>query len=272
MSWRARIREKFRDLANWLLHVDPIMRASFWRAERIMVATQESKALVPGAHQNKCTVQFGVGLSREYLAWTNRCQRVSDGSLRLLYAGRLLEWKGIDLAIRAIAAVRRQGVAVRFTVVGTGPAETRLRRLASESGIEDAIRWLKWMPRDELQQMYRQHDVLLFPSLRDSGGMVVLEAMAHGLPVVCTDRGGPGVMVNARCGRVVRTASRTRDEVIAALSDALYQLDRDRVLLKKLSAGARARAWEFDFGKVVGQVYPPPLSNAVTELVEQAVS
>ena len=76
------------------------------------------------------------------------------------------------------------------------------------------MRWVEWLPHDQLHEHYYQHDALLFPSLRDSGGMVVLEALAHGLPVVCTDRGGPGLIVNRRCGRVVKTSGRTKDEVI----------------------------------------------------------
>ena len=88
---------------------------------------------------------------------------------------------------------------------------------------------------------YYEHDALLFPSLRDSGGMVVLEALAHGLPVVCTDCGGPGCIVNGCCGRVVQTLGRTRDEVIGGIAEALYDLSCDRVLLTKLSRAARAK-------------------------------
>ena len=91
-----------------------------------------------------------------------------------------------------------------FTIVGDGPARSGLQRLAAELGVNDAVRWVPWVPHAELHEHYYQHDVLLFPSLRDSGGMVVLEALAHGLPVVCTDLGGPGVIVNERCGRVVQ--------------------------------------------------------------------
>jgi glycosyltransferase involved in cell wall biosynthesis len=84
----------------------------------------------------------------------------------------------------------------------------------------------------------------------------VLEALAHGLPVVCTDRGGPGAIVNDRCGRVVQTSGRTKDEVIGEMADALHELSCDRVLLRKLGAGARARAWDFDFHKVAERVHP----------------
>jgi len=256
MSRAAKLREWARDVANRLVRVDPAMRASFRQAQRILVATPESRRLVPEAFHGKCEVQLGVGLRREYLGWTGPRQRSQEQALRLLYAGRLLEWKGVDLALQAVRAVQQRGMAVRFTIVGAGPASERLKRLAAELGLEEQIQWLKWVPQAELHEHYYRHDVLLFPSLRDSGGMVVLEAMAHGLPVVCTDLGGPGTIVDERCGRVVTTANRTKDEVIEELADALGQLARDGALLKSLRRGARSRAWEFDFHKVVARVHP----------------
>jgi glycosyltransferase involved in cell wall biosynthesis len=92
--------------------------------------------------------------------------------------------------------------------------------------------------------------------------MVVLEALAHGLPVVCTDLGGPGAIVNERCGRVVRTAGRTRDEIVAELCRNLLELSCDRVLVNKLSHAARKRAWQFDFHKVVTQLHPVTMTEA----------
>jgi len=256
MSTGPRLREWARDVANRVIHADPVMRSSFRRAERIFLATPESRQLVPHAFQEKCSVQFGVGLSREYLAWTNRKKTSPDGSLRLLYAGRLLEWKGVDLALCAVRELQKRRVPVQFTVVGDGPARAGLDRLAVELGVQDHVRWIAWMPQEQLHAHYYNNDALLFPSLRDSGGMVVLEALAHGLPVVCTDRGGPGLIVNDRCGRVVRTFDKTRDDVIDALTEVLYELSCDRTLLRKLSKAARSRAWEFDFHKVVTGVHP----------------
>ena len=271
MTRAVKWRESARDVANRIIRADPIMRSSFRRAERIFLATPESLRLIPQTFQGKCTVQLGVGLSREYLAWTRLKRNPPQATLRLLYAGRLLEWKGIDLAIHALRGQRERGVQVRLTIVGTGPAREGLERLAVELGVEDDVRWVAWLPQEQLHEHYYEHDILLFPSLRDSGGMAVLEALAHGLPVVCTDRGGPGFIVNDRCGRVLKTGGRNKDELISALTEALCELSRDRTLLKKLSAAARSRAWEFDFHKVVERLYPA-VHRAVTVPLAEAGS
>ena len=256
MTRASKWRELVRDIANRAIHFDPIMRSSFRKAERILLATAESRQLIPAAFQEKCTVQLGVGLSPEYLAWTSQKRNLPEAGLRLLYVGRLLEWKGLDLAIHAVALLRNRCLTARLTIVGEGAAREAHERLAVRLGVSEHLSWLAWLPHEQLHQLYYRHDALLFPSLRDSGGMVVLEALAHGLPVVCTDRGGPGVTVNDRCGRMVKTVGRTKDEVSGEMADVLYELSCDRMLLRKLSAAARARAWEFDFHKVAARVHP----------------
>ena len=102
MSRSARLREWMRDLANRATRLDPLMSHTFRNAERILLATPESRALVPQAFHAKCEVQLGVGLSREYLGWIGPRTQPHTPALRLLYAGRLLEWKGVDLALLAV--------------------------------------------------------------------------------------------------------------------------------------------------------------------------
>jgi glycosyltransferase involved in cell wall biosynthesis len=111
--------------------------------------------------------------------------------LRLLYVGRLLEWKGIDIALRAVRQLKRWQLDVRFTIVGDGPARSRLAKLAQKLELSEIVEWAGCIPQRAVGDHYRAADLFLFPSLRDSGGMAVLEALAHGLPVVCTELGGP---------------------------------------------------------------------------------
>jgi glycosyltransferase involved in cell wall biosynthesis len=85
--------------------------------------------------------------------------------------------------------------------------------------------------------------------------MVVLEAMARGLPVVCLDLGGPGTIVNNTCGRVVVTRNRSEKEVIADLAGAVKTLLQNDRALAGCSAVAPLRARKFSWTRVVGQIY-----------------
>jgi glycosyltransferase involved in cell wall biosynthesis len=83
----------------------------------------------------------------------------------------------------------------------------------------------------------------------------VLEALTHGLPVVCLDLGGPAEMVDASCGRVVASAGTSAAACAEAIADALQELARTDGLLPRLSAGARARAESMRWPAVVGGLY-----------------
>ena len=205
---------------------------------------------------------MAIGLTSEYLSHVSARTAPSGDLYRLLYVGRLLEWKGIDLALHAVSQLKHSHPGIRFTIVGDGPANTRLHKLAEELGLSQIVEWVRWVPHTLVREYYRSADVFLFPSLRDSGGMAVLEAMAHGLPVVCTDLGGPGVIVNQDCGRVVFTGRKSREQLVSGLVDALREIATTPALHDSLAAGASARARQFKFETLVDSLHPPvPLPN-----------
>ena len=107
---------------------------------------------------------------------------------RLLYVGRLTAFKSVDVAIRALA---RLPESVTLTVVGDGPQAGELQQLARDLGVADRCRFTGLVPHAQLGDHYGAAGVFVFPSVRESGGAVVLEAMAHGLPCIVADWGGP---------------------------------------------------------------------------------
>jgi len=250
-----RWRERLRDLSNRLVPFDPFLRGVFRRADKILV-TRDTFALVPRRWRHKCDVQLAIGLSREYLDQAAADVKHSGHCLRLLYVGRLLEWKGIDIALRVVHQLRQRLLDVRFSIVGDGPARSRLAKLVQKLELSEIVEFVGCIPQRAVEDHYRNADVFLFPSLRDSGGLVVLEAMAHGLPVVCTELGGPGVIVDQRCGRVVPALGKSREDLAASCTEAVREMMTIPGLRDGLAAGAKARAREFDFQDLVRSVYP----------------
>ena len=175
--------------------------------------------------------------------------------MKLLYAGRFLNWKGMHLGLMGLAELLGRGVEARLTMVGRGPAEMAWRRLATALGIDHAIEWQNWVPHDQVGKLYCSHHALLYPSLHDSSGNVVLESLNHGLPVVCLDLGGPAEMVDPTCGRIIATSGRSEAECAQALADALEELARSDALLGQLSVGARGRAQSCRWPVVVASLY-----------------
>lgn len=268
--------DALRDVLNYLGRCDPLMRRTFDQAERIYVTSAQTMALVPRRQRVKTTIQLAIGIESAGVA-TPGVERheptsISRSGLRILYVGRLLYWKGMHLGLPAFAGLLRSHPDARLTLVGQGPEERRWRKLARRLGIADALEWVPWLDREALAAHYETHDVLLFPSLRDSGGMVVLEAMAHGLPVVCLDLGGPAELVDATSGRVAVTADRSQAEISAAVACALIQLAENHGLCCRLNSGAIRRVQKFKWDAAVAAVYsqqPPstPVSLAAADQV-----
>jgi len=114
--------------------------------------------------------------------------RLVPSSLRTaIFAGRLLDWKGVLLAVETM----RFACGWRLVVIGDGPARNAAVRRARRRGLSHRVEFLGRLARQELLALYARSDALLFPSLHDSGGWVAAEASALGCPVVCLDIGGP---------------------------------------------------------------------------------
>src|SRR5512132_4013954 len=161
----------------------------------------------------------------------------------------------MHLGLPAFAQLVRRQNECRLTIIGRGPANRAWRALSECLQISERLSWIPWQNREPLVDQYQAHHVFFYPSLHDSGGSVVLEAMALGLSVVCLDLGGPGKMVDDTCGRVISTRNASRKEVVAGLANALSEIIQDSDLYLRLCAGARGRANEFEWRQVVKRVY-----------------
>jgi glycosyltransferase involved in cell wall biosynthesis len=115
-------------------------------------------------------------------------------------------------------------------------------------GLCDRVCLLGAIPRADLLALYGQADLFVFPSLHDSSGNVVLEALSRGLPVVCLDLGGPPIYIDSSCGVVVGTQGLSRAALEEKLAGTLAALVRDPVRLASLSRHAaehaRRQSWE----------------------------
>lgn len=114
----------------------------------------------------------------------------------LVYAGKLLPVRDVASALRALAILRQRGRNVRLVVAGQGPEQNALQRDALELGVGDRVSFLGVLPWRRLRQVFWAGDAFLFPSRYEIFGLVLLEAMACGLPVVSTPVGGAADLIH----------------------------------------------------------------------------
>lgn len=264
--WRLRwgysphglIYDAVRDAANLAVRFSPFLTDTFARAERIYVTSSETLRLLPRRFRGKAQVELAIGAEEEEAeAASGRTpppRSLQDGRFRVLYAGRFVDYKGMHLGLPAFARLVKAVPTARLTMAGDGPMKSRWQKLAKELGIAANVDWLPWQGREAMTRLYAGHDVLLFAAMHDTGGMVALEAMSHGLPVVCLKLGGPATLVNASCGYAVDTTGKNASQVIAEMGDALISLAHESTRIP-LATGARQRCRDFSWREKVIRVH-----------------
>ncbi len=260
------------EVSQWLLHrgqatvltyhSDVVRQASILRLYRPLLrrVLRDVQAIIIGSppmrksaylaeHQDKLhLIPYGIPLARFREAVPPAGVREAAALPTLLFVGRLRYYKGLDYLIRALPQI-----AARLLVVGIGPMEAEWRKLAADLGVAERITWLGEVSDAHLPALYHAADLFVLPASHTSEafGLVQVEAMAAGLPVVCTELGTGTSYVNQDgvTGRVVPP----RDP--AALAAAINALLADPAERARLAAGAQARvAAEFDLPIMVRRV------------------
>ena len=160
-----------------------------------------------------------------------------DHPLRILFSGLHEARKALPLLLNACS---RLTIDYELRVLGTGPMTAAWTDEAKRLGV--VVDWAGWVDRDTVADHYRWADVFAFPSVRDTTGTVLLEALGSGLPVVGLDHQGVADVVTPACGRTVPVTDPSG--TAATLAAALIDLS-DASLRADLSAGAIARAADY---------------------------
>ncbi len=207
-----------------------VARLSPWR--RLLIGNRVCQFTLPG----KLRSQSAVVMETAFDDAPHLPPRVPrSGPLRLLFVGRLIPLKGVDLLLRAVAACT--DLDMHLTVVGAGPQRAQLESLSGRLQLAHMVTFTGPLPRDEVKKRYRQSDVMVFPSLRESGGNVVYEALASELPVIAVDHGGPAELVTPACGILIPPGG--TDEIVRGLANAIHSLAHDEPRRARMATAAR---------------------------------
>lgn len=231
LPFRYYFQEKLRNLLNSLVKWNPISTAIFNHSRKIFATTYESVSYFPNSLRSKIHVFPAIGVNREKL---NLNKKNKNTELKILYVGNFIYWKGIQIVLDALFILKSKEVEFTFTIVGHGDFESFLKNKISDLGLEKNIHWIKWLPQEDLKDLYQSNDLFLFPSLHDSGGMVLLEAISNGLPVMSFNLGGAGYFNNNEIGWVIDVNGKCYKEVIEEMSERLSLISKsfDEVALK----------------------------------------
>lgn len=234
-------------------------------ANRIVAATPAEKAQIQWLYQVKINhvviIPPGVDTSRFYPIPSDEAKEfigVPPCEHVLLFVGRIEPLKGIDTLIQSIAILRKRGVFVCLSVIGGEPnpsVETensemaRLKGMCEKAGLSDLVTFLGKRGQDTLPYYYSAADAVVVPSHYESFGMVALEAMACGAPVVASQVGGLAYLVkDGETGVTVPV------DDPKALAEQLALLINDPILREKLGAQAAQAAKDYAWEKIADRI------------------
>ncbi|MET1414859.1 glycosyltransferase family 4 protein [Roseibium sp. HPY-6] len=230
---------RLRETDNFRLRYDPFLRRTYKCAEAVICSGEYvSEAL---SHLNLKRVEYDTEVGIDSLAISEKRPSVGRGKLRLLFVGRVIRTKGVRDAVRAMAKLKDLPEVV-LKIAGDGEDLQDCRKEAEALGVTDQVQFLGRVPKDEVDELYADADVFLFPSFREPTGIVLFEAMRHGLPVITTSIGGPGHIVDNSCG--IRLSPSEPAIFADELASSIRTLATDAERLSALAKGALERVQE----------------------------
>lgn len=216
--------------------LNPAHRRMLRAAALILAGSRHTASEIPAALQSKVSYlpENGIDPTRFNLV----SAQDPNGPLRGCFLGRLVPYKGPDILLEAAAPLLRDGQMV-LDIVGDGPMREQLQQLAETLGVTKAVCFHGNLPHEEVQGVLAGAHLLTFPSIREFGGGVVLEAMALGTVPLVVDYAGPGELVTPETGFLIPIGSRS--QIAARLSAQLEALCEDRSMLTAMAKAARQR-------------------------------
>jgi glycosyltransferase involved in cell wall biosynthesis len=242
---RNRIYENLRSITQFISR--PLARITAKRSKIAIATTKETAKKLRELGCKKVIIQSQVAVGE-----CGKQANSKSATFNLVSVGNLLHLKGFHLGLMAFAKLQEHFPESKYSIIGDGPERKRLEKLAKRN-----VYFLGRLHRNKVLQELRKSDVLLHPSLHDSGAFVCSEAMAAGLPVICFDIGGPAIQVTKDTGIKIKAIN--PNQTVNSLSKAILKLALEPNLRKKMGKAGKNRVEEhFNWnkkGELMNKIY-----------------
>ncbi|MBI2613549.1 MAG: glycosyltransferase family 4 protein [Candidatus Levybacteria bacterium] len=203
-------------------------------------ATQR-EAYAVSSNSNPLLIPEGVDLNvfnskKRDLQWR---KKMNNNDQIIIAVGRLIKWKGFDYLIKAMPKILKKFPKVKLVIVGSGPEEMNLKKIVEFLGLDKNVVFLKNVSHDKLSVMYASSDIFVSPSItneasgeKEALGIVIIEAIASGIPVVASNSGGIRDTVDGKSTGFL-AKEKDPDDIAQKTTDLLSNLKIRREIIKK---------------------------------------
>ena len=227
VAWPKDFDTARRDEKEWLTYVRnaykllPGFSRSRGAASAIVIGSRDTWAQMPAKYYDKCVYIPENAIDPE--RFSKLRTRTATNPIRAIFVGRLVPYKGADMLLEAVEPLAKAGKVV-LDIIGDGPQMQLLKDRIATNNIP-GVTLHGFVKHTELQDKLIEADVFTFPSIREFGGAVALEAMAVGVPAIVPDYGGLGELVNNDTGWLIPMGSRA--SIIEKLRSILTDLSNN---------------------------------------------
>ncbi|QDU55049.1 glycosyltransferase family 4 protein [Aeoliella mucimassa] len=245
----------------------PYYRSTRKYASAIICGSQHTLAQMPAWAKDKIIYlpENGVDLDR----FSGQRSHTAALPIKAVFLGRLVPYKGCDIVLESAAELIKQGKLI-LEIVGDGPERQALENQTAELGIQHGVTFAGNVPHEQVVDKLVNKDLLTFPSIREFGGGVILEAMTVGLPSMAVNYGGPAELMTASTAFPIELGSRS--EIVDRMRAGLEQVVSNPTIIAEKSQAcvdrvrklftweAKARQIEQIYSWVLGKTEKPTIS------------
>lgn len=196
---------------------------------------------LPDICKNRVTIILESVLDTDFFNGPE--SRTSDDRIRIIYIGRLELYKGCTILLSSFERLVQKGYHnIELLIAGWGSQESKMRKRIRSGNLENHVKLLGRIPRDNVRDLLNQADIFCLPTLKEPGGTSILEAMSCCLPVITTNYGGPSFTVNKDCGILIEPTD--VDTYVNDLTEKLEYLINHKNIRNQLGMNGRRHVIE----------------------------
>jgi glycosyltransferase involved in cell wall biosynthesis len=226
-------------------------------ARAILVCNQETRMRFSKTETRKLHYFPLTGIDSETMKANLKKKPHRKQNFRIISAGSLEKQNGFILAVEAFSLFVKRFPESDFVIFGEGPEQKALERKIHTLGLDTRVRVHPWIDSKALYERMKDSHIFMSTSLRDRTGFFVMKAMSAGLPVVCLDSGGPGILVQENWG--IRVKPENSEQCVEDLANALGDICKDRAEHRRMSSIASRHIKEHytwrELGKTLKRIY-----------------
>jgi len=251
------LEERREKITKLMLQLNPACKNMLREAYVVLASNPDTIEMAKSAGTKNVIATLDTALPDIFFPEKPIIKQHVPGHLKLLWVGRFMPRKGILLLLEVMKTLKEYP-GITLTVVGDGEMKDVFLNKIQEFGLESSVDWKGKVQYKIVKDFYASHDIFFFTSLRDSGGIQLVEAMAYNLPVVCLNLHGQAIIVNDETG--IRCDCPTPEIAIQGLKEAILKFYHNPELVttkgKAAYEFAKQQTWNNKIDNIIKNYYP----------------